>query len=224
MMDAMVPFAHALADAAAGRKAVMRFRREHGDEIHERDAHVFLEPLRYTAVEKRLLDRLCELPRGSRFLDVGCGAGRHARWLLAHGYPVDAIDTSPDVVAVAQSLGTRARVASVWDLDEPYDAAFLLGNSIGLCGSVERLHDLLGHLSDLTPLVLLDSVDPGTKRGVDRFRIEYAGEVGDWFEWLHVAPSDLLAAAQQAGFVCELFEGDDGSYGAVLTPAAPLAA
>jgi len=223
-MDAMVPFAHALADAAAGRPAVLRFRRQIGGDVHERDAAVFLEPLRYTAVEKRLLDRLCELPRGSHLLDVGCGAGRHARYLLARGYTVDAIDSSPEVIAVAQALGTRARVASVWDLDEAYDAALLLGNSIGLCGSVEKLHDLLDHLADLTPLVVLDSVDPGTKRGVDRFRIEYGGEVGDWFEWLHVAPSDLLAAAGGAGFVCEMFEGDDGSYGAVLTPAGALAA
>jgi len=224
MPDAMTPFAHALADAAAGRKALMRFRREKGGDVHERDASVFLEPMRYTTVEKRLLDRLCELPRGAHLLDVGCGAGRHSRWLTAHGYAVDAIDSSPDVVAVAHMLGTRARVASVWDLDEVYDGALLLGNSIGLCGSVAKLHDLLDHLADLTPLVVLDSVDPGDRRGVDRFRIEYAGEIGDWFEWLHVAPSDLLAAATEAGFLCELFDGDDGSYGGVLTPAGPLAA
>ncbi len=94
MPTPMAPFARALADAAAGRKALMRFRREKGGEVHERDASVFLEPLRYTAVEKRLLERLRELPRGSRLLDVGCGAGRHARWLVAHGYPVDAIDSA----------------------------------------------------------------------------------------------------------------------------------
>jgi SAM-dependent methyltransferase len=224
MSDPMALFARALADAASGRKATLCFRREKGADVHERDASVFLEAMRYTAVERRLLQRLCELPRGARLLDVGCGAGRHARWLLARGYPVDAIDSSPAVVAVAHSLGTRARVASVWDLDEAYEGALLLGNAVGLCGSTARLHDLLAHLSGLTPLVVLDSADPGAKRGVERFRIEYAGEVGAWFAWLHVAPSELVAAARAAGFGCEMFEGDDGSYGAVLTAAGPLAA
>ena len=216
MSDPMAPFARALADAAAGRKAVLCFRREQGGDVHERDAAVFLEPLRYTAVEGRLLERLGALPRGARLLDVGCGAGRHARWLSARGYLVDAIDSSPAVTAVAQHLGTPARVTSVWEIAGRYDAALLLGNSVGLCGSVARLHDLMARLFTLAPLVVLDSVDPGSRRGVDRFRIEYAGEVGAWFEWLHVAESDLRVAAAAAGFTCDVFGAEDGSYGAIL--------
>src|SRR5262249_52810305 len=150
----------------------------------------------------------------SRVLDVGCGAGRHSRWLEARGFSVDAIDSSPAVVEVARSLGTPARVASVWDVSDRYDAALLLGNSIGLAGP--RLGDLLQRLARLTPLVVLDSVDPGAQRGVDRFRIEYAGEVGEWFEWIHVREADLRAAAEAAGFSCKVFTADDGSYGAIL--------
>ena len=42
------------------------------------------------------------IPAGGRVLDVACGRGRHARWLAARGYLVDAVDRDPDAVS---SLG-----------------------------------------------------------------------------------------------------------------------
>src|SRR5262249_37735306 len=104
----------------------------------------------------------------------------------------------------------------VWDVRGHYDAALLLGNSIGLCGSLPRLHDLLKQLARCAPLVVLDSSDLGAPREIDRFRIEYAGAIGAWFQWLHVTQSDLCTAAAAAGFDCDVFDGDDGSYGAFL--------
>ena len=47
------------------------------------------------------------IPQKGRVLDVACGHGRHARWLAARGYVVDAVDCS------AATLATLAGVAGV---------------------------------------------------------------------------------------------------------------
>lgn len=42
---------------------------------------------------------------GGRVLDVACGAGRHMRWLAAHGHTVQGVDRNPEALALAQALG-----------------------------------------------------------------------------------------------------------------------
>lgn len=43
------------------------------------------------------------LPRGSRVLDAGCGAGRDSRWLLDEGFSVDAFDVSKEMVTATRA-------------------------------------------------------------------------------------------------------------------------
>ncbi|MFI6877426.1 class I SAM-dependent methyltransferase [Streptomyces sp. NPDC050400] len=53
---------------------------------------------------------LRRLPRhGRTALDVGCGTGRFARRLVAHGYRVDALDPDPGTLAVAEASGGGPR-------------------------------------------------------------------------------------------------------------------
>lgn len=60
----------------------------------------------------RLLLR--HVPQGARTaLDVGCGTGRFARRLAAHGMRVEAVDPSPDVIEEARALS--AAEASGYD-------------------------------------------------------------------------------------------------------------
>ena len=61
------------------------------------------------------------VPAG-RALDLGCGAGRHAVWLAARGWEVDAVDGSAVAVALlvanAARAGCRERIAAhVADLE-----------------------------------------------------------------------------------------------------------
>src|SRR5688572_13219394 len=49
---------------------------------------------------------------GGRVLDVASGAGRHARWLAARGYRVDALDRDAGALAtLAEVPGVNARQA-----------------------------------------------------------------------------------------------------------------
>jgi 2-polyprenyl-3-methyl-5-hydroxy-6-metoxy-1,4-benzoquinol methylase len=67
------------------------------------------------ARDRRILLALLAPRPGERVLDVGCGAGAHARLLAARGLAVTCIDLEPEVVArVAPSVAE----ALVGDLDE----------------------------------------------------------------------------------------------------------
>ncbi|SEL15789.1 class I SAM-dependent methyltransferase [Streptacidiphilus jiangxiensis] len=68
-----------------------------------------------------LLDRGLVTP-GGRALDLGCGAGRNALFLAAHGFRVDAVDLSPVAVAWGEE---RARESGA-------DVRFLCGDAFAL--------------------------------------------------------------------------------------------
>lgn len=60
--------------------------------------------------------------RPGRALDIACGAGRHARWLAAHGWQVTAVDRDVDdiadieVVRADLECGEFTIEAGAWDL------------------------------------------------------------------------------------------------------------
>lgn len=93
-----------------------------------------------------------------RALDLGCGAGRNALYLAAHGFEVDAVDLSPVAVAWARD---RAQQADV-------DVRFLCGDAFALpAAELSGPYDLVvdsGCLHHLPPhrrvsyLALLDRV------------------------------------------------------------------
>ena len=61
---------------------------------------------------KRFLPSECQ-----RILEVGCGTGELAARLSKDGYSIVAIDSDPECVAAAQSLGADAHVATWPDFD-----------------------------------------------------------------------------------------------------------
>src|SRR3990170_666601 len=53
--------------------------------------------------EKRIIGELLEyLPQGSQILDLACGTGRIAEYLLSRGYEVSAADISQEMLTVAR--------------------------------------------------------------------------------------------------------------------------
>ena len=90
--------------------------------------------------------------RVDRALDVGCGTGRLARRLSRRAWHVDAVDTDPAVLEVAQALtpttaAVRFTRADVLDLDRPaaYDAvtAVAVLHHLPLTPGLRRLRSLL---------------------------------------------------------------------------------
>lgn len=54
------------------------------------------------------------VPRGGRVLDLACGKGRHARYFAARGYPVEAVDRDPGVLAELEAVaGVTTRYADL---------------------------------------------------------------------------------------------------------------
>ena len=60
---------------------------------------------------ERLETFLAALPAGARILELGCGNGMDAQYMLAQGFDVDATDGTPELVAEAHKrVGERARM------------------------------------------------------------------------------------------------------------------
>ncbi|OBR64157.1 cyclopropane-fatty-acyl-phospholipid synthase [Paenibacillus oryzae] len=101
------------------------------------------------------------LAEGSRILDVGCGAGRHAVELAKRGFKVTGIDLSSGMLAEAKKLASAANVDIEWihcdavqyTPTETFDAAICLcEGAFGLVGRDEEPleHDMaiLKNISD----------------------------------------------------------------------------
>jgi SAM-dependent methyltransferase len=62
----------------------------------------------------------CIRPAGD-VLDLACGRGRHARWLAAQGFHVEAVDRDPAALAtLAGVMGVRVRAADLESGPWPY--------------------------------------------------------------------------------------------------------
>lgn len=72
------------------------------------------------------------MPARGRALDLGCGPGRNAIWLAAHGLAVDAVDVSAEAIRWGRERAATAGVdvnfvhGSIFDLDElgAYDIVY----------------------------------------------------------------------------------------------------
>jgi SAM-dependent methyltransferase len=69
---------------------------------------------RDTGDEVDAIEKILRLRRGSRILDVACGAGRHAIELARRGYAVTGIDLSAPLLQEARAAARRARVRATF--------------------------------------------------------------------------------------------------------------
>jgi cyclopropane fatty-acyl-phospholipid synthase-like methyltransferase len=96
----------------------------------DQEAHFFIE---------RLCDYL-NIPKGSKLLDLACGAGRHSRVLHSLGYDVTGVDLSPNSICQAKEHITEGLRFYVHDMREPlpecFDAVMNLFTSFGYFDSV----------------------------------------------------------------------------------------
>lgn len=113
-------------------------------------------------------------PEGPRVLDLGCGPGRNAVYLAAHGFDVDAVDQSATAVAwgreraATEGAAARFHQSDIFDVQLPHDTYDVVYDS-------GCLHHLPPHRR-VSYLTLLDRVlAPGGHFGVTCFA---AGAMG----------------------------------------------
>ena len=170
-------------------------------------------------------------------LDIGCGSGSQALWLLEKGLEVKAIDISPGAIETCRIRGVKnAEVQDIWKLEgETFDTLLMLMNGMGICGKLEKLPDLLKKLKSLLKpegQILADSSDliymfededseslPSDHYyGEVQFETRYKDLRSDPFPWLYVDYHNLALHAKHEGFSCELIcQGEHYDYLARLT-------
>ena len=197
----------------------LRFRRD--DDWADDEAGIpaaYYEPL--GPDERGLLAALT-----GRVLDVGCGPGRHTLWLQEHGLDAVGIDIAPGAVEVAQLRGCRevcVMDALALDFpDESFDAAIMMGNNLGMAGTIEGTLALLRELHRVVRpggQLRANGRDPlatdeprhlayhewnrrrGRPPGQVTMRFEYERYCGPWFDWLLFERERLADLLDQTGW------------------------
>ncbi|QMU98143.1 class I SAM-dependent methyltransferase [Microbacterium esteraromaticum] len=98
-------------------------------------------PVEFLRTQEIIRERVAS----GRVIDIGGGAGVHARALQDAGYAVELIDPVPRHVEQARDAGIRARIADARDLpfgEAEFDAALMLGPLYHLAARTERLRAL----------------------------------------------------------------------------------
>ena len=193
----------------------------------------------FLAIEKDAL----KFARGN-VLDVGCGAGRHSLYLQRRGLRVTAIDIAPSMVNLARARGVKdARVVDVarrlpFRAGE-FDTVVLFGNNLGMVGAEQKFRAMLRELYRVTsprgrilattrmpsttnPVhrsYLRQNIARGRSPGQLRLRQWFNGARGAWFDWLLLAPTDLMRlAAKEKWELAHVFplESFETGYAVVL--------
>ena len=165
-------------------------------------------------------------------LDVGAGAGFHAKYLQDKGFNVQTIDISEGSVQYMISSGLKASKTNFFDFKGPqFDTILMLMNGIGIAGTLANLEKTLAHAKTLLKpggKLYCDSsdikylyededgalwVDLNTEYyGNFRFQMKYKKEIGPWFDWLYVDFDNLFAAARNVGLKASRIYNVDDNY------------
>lgn len=174
---------------------------------------------------------------GGKILDVGAGAGIHAKYLIEQGKDVSCIDISALSVNYLREQNIDARQLNFFNLtEEKYDTLLFLMNGIGIAGTHSNLEfTLLKAKTHLTKngKILCDSSDikylyeddeggywvdlNAGYYGDFKFQMKYENHVSDWFDWLYVDYDKLKETAEKIGFNVELIHEEDQQYLVELT-------
>jgi 2-polyprenyl-3-methyl-5-hydroxy-6-metoxy-1,4-benzoquinol methylase len=137
----------------AGRREIDRSNVDHSHRIYPMNAEWYRDffqgvavelwrnavPAEQTRREATFLAEMLELQDGARVLDVPCGHGRHSIELASRGFRVTGVDISETCLSFARDDAKASGVSVHWlqaemrelPVDEPFDAAYCVGNSLG---------------------------------------------------------------------------------------------
>lgn len=212
-------FGKAIMDVFKGKKVAITIRRDDGYLDQENGSLYFTDFNQFPTVEKESMN----LAQGL-ILDVGCGAGRHALYLQTKGFNVVALDISRLAIRVARKRGVSDPIlaAAPWlpFRNETFDTLLLMFNNFGVCGGYQETTRYLTELNRILKQggrILASSLHPtmtdneshlkyhelnrkrGLPVGLVTVRLEYGGEVGNWFKLLLASPEEMKMLSAKAG-------------------------
>jgi SAM-dependent methyltransferase len=189
-----------------------------------------VEYLFRTEAELPELEKIALEKCSGQILDVGGGAGIHAKILKNRNFDVHIIDTSLGAVDYHVQQNLSSRCLNFYDLgNEKYDTLLFLMNGFGIAGSLNNLPNFLQKCYDLLRdggQVIGDSTDikylyedeeggywmdlNSTYYGDFDFQMCYKDTCGEPFDWLYVDFETLKVAAEKIGFsVDKLYEEEN---------------
>jgi len=166
-------------------------------------------------------------------LDIGCGAGRVAKYCQEKNIEYTGFDISPKAIQVCKERGfVDVHVASAENLDlgrKDFRTIIMFGNNFGILGTTEAVVKMLKNFHAIsTPdaIVLAASRDPqatneqhhldlhesnraaGRPPGFLTLRLRYKEEVTEWWNLLLASPELMAEIAEEADWKLEKTFGD----------------
>ncbi len=170
-----------------------------------------------------------------RILDVGAGAGAHARVLQSENKLVVALDNSIKCCEAMTQQGIKQVVCEdffTYTDNEKFDTLFLFMNGFGIAGTIDNLEPFLikcksllkpngkiiGESADI--IYLFEEEDGsvnininGKYHGEMYYQMSYKNEQSGWFPWLYVSADILTDIAEKVGLKqVDFYAGMDSDY------------
>lgn len=165
-------------------------------------------------------------------LEVGAGAGMHAKELIKKGHAVTAIDISQGAVEYMISQNIPAKEIDFFETPaEKFDTVLLLMNGLGIAKNLSSLEGFLLHaqsyltengkiICDSTNVQYLYEDDEGAiwldlaseYHGNFKFKMKFREVETEWFDWLYVDYATLLEKASNVGLNVQLLFEDEEHY------------
>ncbi|ELZ07726.1 class I SAM-dependent methyltransferase [Natrialba aegyptia] len=213
------PYGRAIRDHVRGDQTEPLIHRDGPESGEHPIGEFYLTPFTGEGADREWIESRLEGP----LLDIGAGAGRHARYFQER-FETVAIEVSEHLVETMRERGVRdARRADMFELRESFDrnrfrSVLAHGTQLGLAGSMQGLRRFLGDLAVVTApeaTAVLDCYDP-TVDGVETLcghrsdptpglayrllHFEYEGEVGETLLFRLFSPSRVREAAVGTGW------------------------
>lgn len=195
---------------------------------------IYIKQFFYDNDEFPELDKIALNYCRGKILDIGAGAGSHSLYLQKRGLDVVSTDISPLAVEVMKRRGIgEAMVADLYhNFKEKFDTILII-SGIGIVGDINGLEEFLIYLPSILKqdgVLLTDSFDlssqaeevhkqyqlkktsAGKYFGERVIRIEYKGQMSNWFEWMHIDPESLTNYVAKAGYKIEILGWSGSRY------------
>ncbi len=185
--------------------------------------------------EMPAIEQLALSKCSGKILDVGAGAGIHAKYLKDKVTSVQCIDTSEGAVDYLRKQNIQADSISFMNVQGKYDTILLMMNGIGIAGRLELLDSFLIKAKSLLNIggqLIFDSTNikylyenedgsiwtdlANSYYGNFRFQMIYKDHVSDWFDWLYIDSVTMKEVATRNGLDFELLLEEESHYLASL--------